>query len=206
MTNKDLLSQIPDGELKKLLQELIVANDSLANKEPMFGFHYKFYVPGWIGLIQESIVESKMQKFDQKVFYDGRGYIGFANWLCEKANAVAKCYSEIENMENGKSSECKKLVLAIFDLTIENWVKCCPEIATYCNIDFSDNTKISPIGWVHYKLASTLQEFGYPQFDNKSPKSSFVSEMKAQSYFIIGYILNVIILACVFGIIGTIFG
>ncbi len=206
MTNKDLLSQIPDGELKKLLQELIVANDSLANKEPMYGFHYKFYVPGWIGFIQECIVESKMQKFNQKVFYAKRGYIDFANWLSEKANAIAECYSEIENMKNEKSSECKKLVLDIFDLTIENWTKCCPEIATYCSIDFGDNTKISPIGWVHYKLASTLENFGYPQFDNKSSKSSFGSEMKAQGYFIIGYILNVIILACVFGIIGAIFG
>lgn len=35
MTNEDILSQFPDGDLKNNIQELIVANDSLANKEPV---------------------------------------------------------------------------------------------------------------------------------------------------------------------------
>jgi len=30
MINKDILSQFPDGDLKNNMQELIVANDSLA--------------------------------------------------------------------------------------------------------------------------------------------------------------------------------
>ena len=205
MTNEDILSQFPDGDLKNIMQELIVANDSLANKEPVYGFHHKFYVPGWIGFIQECIVESKMQKFDKQVFYAGKGYIDFINWIGDKADAVAKCYSEIENMDEAKSTVCKKLIVAIFDSTIDNWVKCCPEIATYCNIDFDGNTKISPIGWIHYKLASILQKFEYPQFDSSSSMGSVVSVMKAQGYYIIGYILNVIILACVLGIIGAIF-
>ena len=205
MTNKDILSQFPDGDLKNIMQELIVANDSLANKEPVYGFHHKFYVPGWIGFIQECIVESKMQKFDKQVFYAGKGYIDFINWIGDKADAVAKCYSEIENMDEAKSTVCKKLIVAIFDSTIDNWAKCCPEIATYCNFDFNENTKISPIGWIHYKLASILQKFEYPQFDSSSSKGSAVSVMKAQGYYIIGYILNVIILACVLGIIGAIF-
>lgn len=172
MTNEDILSQFPDGDLKNIMQELIVANESLANKEPVYGFHHKFYVPGWIGFIQECIVESKMQKFNKKIFYAGKGYIDFVNWIGDKADAVAKC---------------------------------CPEIATYCNFDFNENTKISPIGWIHYKLASTLQKFEYPQFDSSSSKSSVVAVMKAQGYYIIGYILNVVILVCVFGIIGAIF-
>lgn len=205
MTNEDILSQFPDGELKDILQELIVANDSLACKEPVYGFHHKFYIPGWIGLIQECTVESKMQKFNKNVFYAGKGYIDFVNWIGAKADAVAKHYPEIENMDDEKNSVCKKLIVAIFDSVIENWAKCCPEIATYCNIDFNGNTKISPIGLIHYMLASSLQNFGYPKFNNKSSKNSFISEMKTQGYYIIGYILNVIILACVFGIIGAIF-
>ena len=149
-------------------------------------------------------VESKMQKFDKQVFYAGKGYIDFINWIGDKADAVAKCYSEIENMDEAKSTVCKKLIVAIFDSTIDNWAKCCPEIATYCNIDFDGNTKISPIGCIHYTLASTLQKFEYPQIDSSSSESSFVSEIKALGYFIIGYILNAAILACVFGIIITI--
>ncbi len=204
MTNEDILSPFSDGELKNTLRELMVANDSLANKEPTYGFHHKFYVPGWIGVIQECIVESKMQKFDEKIFYAGKGYVNFANWIVDKADAVAKYYSEIDNMDAEKSSICKKLIVAIFDSTIENWAKCCPEIATYCSIDFDGNTKISPIGWVHYRLGATLQNFDYPQFNRNSPKNDFISEMKARGYYLIGYILNVIILACVFGIIGAI--
>lgn len=205
MTNEDILSPFPDGELKNTLRELILANDSLAKKEPTYGFHHKFYVPGWIGLIQESIVESKMQKFNDKVFYAGKGYTFFVNWIAEKADAVAKCYPEIENMNDEKSSICKKMTVAIFDSVIENWAKCCPEIATYCSIDFEDNTKISPIGLSHYMLASTLQKFDYPQINSKPSKNGFISEIKAQGYYIIGYILNVIILVCVWGIIIAIF-
>lgn len=183
------------------MQELIVANESLANKEPVYGFHHKFYVPGWIGFIQVCIVESKMQKFNKQVFYAGKGYIDFVNWIGDKAKAIANCYSEIKNMDDEKSTVCKGLIVAIFDSTIDKWAKCCPEIATYCNIDFDGNTKISPIGCIHYTLASTLQKFEYPQFDSSSSKSSFVSEIKAQGYYIIGYILNVAIFTCVFGII-----
>ena len=201
MTNKDILSQFPDGDLKNIMQELIVANESLANKEPVYGFHHKFYVPGWIGIIQVCIVESKMQKFNKQVFYAGKGYIDFVNWIGDKAKAIANCYSEIKNMDDEKSTVCKGLIVAIFDSTIDKWAKCCPEIATYCNIDFDGNTKISPIGWIHYTLASTLQKFEYPQFDSSSSKSSFVSEIKAQGYYIIGYILNVAIFTCVIGII-----
>ena len=68
MTNEEILLLFPDGMLKNNLRELIVANDSLANKEPVYGFHYKFYVPGWIGFIQECVVESKMQKFNEKEY------------------------------------------------------------------------------------------------------------------------------------------
>ena len=205
MTNEDILSQFPDGELKDILQELIVANDSLACKEPVYGFHHKFYVPGWIGLIQEWVVESKMQKFDQSEFYAGKGYIEFLNWIVDKAEAVANSYSEIENVDDGKTAVRKEIIVTVFDSIIENWAKYCPEIATYCNLDFDSNTKISPIGWIHYKFASTLQIFGYPQFDSTPSNSSFASEMKALGYWIIGYILNAIILVCVFGIIGAIF-
>lgn len=42
MTNEDILSQFPDGDLKNIMQELIVANDSLANKEPVYGFTISF--------------------------------------------------------------------------------------------------------------------------------------------------------------------
>ena len=205
MTNEEILLLFPDGMLKNNLRELTVANDSLANKEPVYGFHHKFYVPGWIGLIQEWVVESKMQKFDQSEFYAGKGYIEFLNWIVDKAEAVANSYSEIENVDDGKTATRKEIIVTVFDSIIENWAKCCPEIATYCNLDFGSNTKISPIGWIHYKFASTLQIFGYPQFDSTPSNSSFASEMKAQGYWIIGYILNAIILACVFGIIGAIF-
>ena len=142
-----------------------------------------------------------MQKFNKQVFYAGKGYIDFVNWIGDKAKAIANCYSEIKNMDDEKSTVCKGLIVAIFDSTIDKWAKCCPEIATYCNIDFDGNTKISPIGCIHYTLASTLQKFEYPQFDSSSSKSSFVSEIKAQGYYIIGYILNVAIFTCVFGII-----
>ncbi len=204
MIDEDILSQFPDGELKNLLQELIVANISLANKEPTYGFHYKFYVPGWIGFIQECFAESKMRKFDQKVFYAGRGYRGFVNWIADKADAVERCSLEIDNMDEEKSCFCKQLIVALFDSTIEEWAKCCPEIATYCNINLDGNTKTSPLGWIYYRLAFTLRNFDYPQIDSKSSKSGFISGMKSLGYYVIGSILNVIILASVLGIIGAI--
>ena len=201
----EILSIFPNGKLKTILQEIIVANGSLSNKQPVYGFHFKFYVPGWIGFIQECIVESKMQKFYKTPFYADRGYIDFANWIVDKASEVAKCYNEIETLKNEDKIACKKMVINIFNATIENWMECCPEIATYCNIDFDGNVRISPMGFVHYRLASSLKNFGYTQFDSNTSKSSLFSEVKAQGMYIIGYILNVILLACIWGILIAIF-
>ena len=205
MTNEDILSQFPEGELKNTLRELIAAIDTLSQKHPTYGFHFRLYIPGWIGLIQECMAESKMQKFNKNVFYASRGYANFVNWIAEKADVVANEYNETENIAEEDASARKKLIIAIFESLIEAWAKCCPEIATYCNIKFDDKINISPMGWIQYRLASTLQKFDYPRINSKPSKRSFMSEMKIQGYYIIGYILNAIILVCVWGIIIAIF-
>ena len=59
----NILNLFSDQELKNHIETLLVATEEISKKERVSGFHHSFYVPGWIGLIQQSIVEKKMNKF-----------------------------------------------------------------------------------------------------------------------------------------------
>ena len=70
----NILNLFPDQELKNRIETILVATEEISKKERVFGFHQRFYVPGWIGLIQQSIVENKMNKFVVQPFYDEKNY------------------------------------------------------------------------------------------------------------------------------------
>lgn len=209
MINEELLSPFPEGEMKKTLEEVIEAAECLSQKEPVYGFYPRFVVPGWISLIQMLCVESKMDKFCRKPFYDGDGYREFINWIANKANTVANHLPEIQSLDEETNDRCKKQVIAIFDSLVEVWRQCCPEVASYPNCYLNDNVKISPYCLLHYGLADILKDLGYPQVNvdsnGKSSKTDFSGEMKERSWYLVGYIINTITFLCILGIISAIF-
>ena len=74
---KDQLSVFHNEELKSLLVELVDACNELSQRTPVLGFHFRFYIPGWIGFIQEKIVESRLSKWEGQIFYKDKNYVEF---------------------------------------------------------------------------------------------------------------------------------
>ena len=76
------------------------------------------------------------------------------------------------------------------------------------SIKYTENTLISPAGMVYKGLEENLKELGYGQSDDSSndSKSSVKDEAKGCLYSIAGYILNILLLAAIFGLLGAIFG
>lgn len=92
-------------------------------------------------------------------------------------------------------------------LLLNCWIDCCPEVATYCNQDYIENTKISPAGIMYKNLSANLKQIGFKKSEGKSKSGkSFVEDVKGGLYYIAGYILNILIFAAIFGLGSLIFG
>ena len=102
-----VLDLFDSDEIKSLISELIDATDAISKKQPIIGFHHKFYVPGWVGLFQLMAVESKMSKFEQQPFYKDMNYLAFADWIISSSEKLA-------NLQNAPNVEGAKKFLDFF--------------------------------------------------------------------------------------------
>ena len=209
MTNFDnILSLFPDPELSARVEDILRATEVIANKEPVYGFHHKFYVPGWIGVIQQQIVQNKMDKFSTQPYYLDKNYFQYADWLIEQSKEMAdllmrsKPEGDEENEDYNK--QCNALI-KLFNLAFDCWIDSCPEIATYCNREYTENTLISPAGIVQNAFKESLGPIGYKTTSPKSGRK-FVDEVKGFFYMIASYIINLMLLAAIFGLGSLIFG
>lgn len=200
-----------DQEIKDKLSELISATETIAKREPVVGFHKKFYIPGLIGVFQLSSVESKMSKFANEKFYNDMSYYDFADWIIGESHDIAEKHinnkPQFEDDMESYDTQSKGIIHA-FNVIMETWAACCPEVATHCNLKYTENTTISPVGMVYKALQANLKDLGYPQSMDSVPNNmkSFKEETKDFFYMIAGYIINVLLLGAVFGILGAIFG
>ena len=147
----EILSIYQDDELKSKIKGLFDALTAIIDKEPVYGFGHKFYVPGFIGVIQQSIVEKKMDDFASKPYYEEQNYYDFANVflksneVCEMLVRSKQTYATDDELY-GK--QCGTLI-KIYDLLLNAWINTCPEVATYCNLKYDDNTLISRLNAKH---------------------------------------------------------
>ena len=81
----NVLDLFPSREMKDQLNDIIRVINDISNKRPVVGFHHSFYVPGWIGIIQTTIVESKMNKFESRTFCKNMNYYEFGDWIINKS-------------------------------------------------------------------------------------------------------------------------
>lgn len=204
----NILNLFSDQEIKSHIESILVATEEVAKKERVSGFHHSFYVPGWIGLIQQSIVEKKMDKFVTQPFYGGKNYFEYADWLIEQSKTIAdlqvKFKPEGENIDDTYENQCGA-IRKLFNLALNEWIDVCPEVALYCNKKYTENTLISAAGIVQNAYTENLKSIGYVVLPSKSDKK-FTDEIKGGLYFIAGYILNILILAAIFGLGSLIFG
>ncbi len=174
MENKtQILDSFSSTVVKDFLSKLITAIEVLAAKQPVVGFHHRFYVPGWIGFIQLSIVEHKMNKYENENFYGGMTYIDFANWIINSSKQICELQlAEVERLNNRESEifqQQANIIIEVFNMIAENWYQCAPEVASICNRPYTDGTTISVVGIVYHALEDNLKPLGYPQSIKKQP-------------------------------------
>ena len=204
----NVLDLFPSREMKDQLNDIIRVINDISNKRPIVGFHHSFYVPGWIGIIQTTIVESKMNKFASNTFYRNMNYYEFGDWIINKSKELAELQNRLTNDDDQTKQSQNEAIIRIFKVLTALWVNYLPEISTYHNIKYTENTLISPAGMVYKGLEENLNIIGYVRNSDSrnASKSNFKDEARNFLYGIVGYILNIILLAGIFGILGRIFG
>jgi len=205
---KDILDYFPSPEAKSRVEELVYVIDALSKKTPVKGFHPSFYVPGWIGAIQQMTVESKMNNFSSKSYYKQMNYLEFGDWIIKNSKEMAELQLRNKAADPEMAELQSESIIRIFDVIVALWINYCPEIATYCNIEYLNNTLISPAGMVHKGVSENLKSIGYSRNEKSEGgiNNSFSEFSKNILYRLVGFILNIIILVFVFSIISAIFG
>lgn len=201
----------PEREMKDKLNDIIVVIDELSHKTPVVGFHHSFYVPGWIGFFQLMFVESKMNKFASQSFCRNMNYFEFGNWVINKSKEIADIQKGIAIDDPQMTKSQNDAIIRVFKVLAALWMNYLPEVSTYHSIKYTENTLISPAGLVYKGLEDNLKDLGYEQSDDSddsghSSKSSVKDDAKGCLYSIVGYILNILLLAAIFGLLGAIFG
>lgn len=207
----EIIALFPNGELRDLMSELVLAAEDIAKREPVIGFHHSFYVPGWVGAIQEMVVNSKMQGFETKPYYKEKNYTEFAQWLIDSSAKVSELHKESKPEDNdAKAIEDydaqSKVIVQVFSVVIEVWVNSAPEVATMFNRIIDSNTRMSLYGIVYQNVSRNLRAFGFQQVSSKPKEKGFVEEGKDVLYRIAGIIVNLLIIGIIGAIISAIAG
>ncbi len=204
----NILDMFPKREMKDKINDIIVVINELSQKTPVVGFHHSFYVPGWIGFFQIMAVESKMNKFASQTFCRNMNYFEFGDWIINKSKEIAELQKGMTTDDTQMTQSQNEAIIRVFKVLAALWMKYLPEVSTYHSIKYTENTLISPAGMVYKGLEENLKELGYEQSDDsdQASKSSVKDDAKGCLYSIAGYILNILLLAAIFGLLGAIFG
>ena len=175
----------PEREMKDKLNDIIIAINELSQKTPVVGFHHSFYP-----------------------FCRNMNYFEFGDWIINKSKEIADLQKRTASDDQQMTQSQNEAIIRVFKVITALWMNYLPEVSTYHSIKYTENTLISPAGMVYKGLEENLKELGYGQSDDSSndSKSSVKDEAKGCLYSIAGYILNILLLAAIFGLLGAIFG
>ncbi len=204
----NILDMFPEREMKDKLNDIIIVINELSQKTPVIGFHHSFYVPGWIGFFQMMAVENKMNKFASKTFCRNMNYFEFGDWIINRSKEIANLQKESSTEDIQMTQSQNDAIIRVFKVLTALWMNYLPEVSTYHSIKYSENTLISPAGMVYKGLEENLKQLGYEQSNEneQGSKSSVKDDAKGCLYTIAGYILNILLFAVIFGLLGAIFG
>lgn len=189
--------------------ELDELTATLEKKPQTVGFVHRFFVPGWIGFIQECIVERKMSKVAKRPIHKGLNYYECGDKIAEltrKACEARKHSEDFHEMENDNVDNLS--ILNSSFRAIDAWVNIYPEIAYWMNQQVNDNYVTCALGLVQENVKHSLSEIIELPADKSphQPNSSFMHDMKAMGGQIAAMFCNLIVFAAIFCLKGAIFG
>lgn len=194
---------------KKYLAELDELTTALENKPQTVGFIHRFFVPGWIGFIQECIVESKMSKAAKQPIHKGLNYYECGDKIAELTQKACEARKQSEDFHERENDNMDNLSIVNSSFrAIDAWTNIYPEIAYWMNQQVNDNHVTCALGIIQTRVKKSLSEIvDLPAEKRKhKPNSSFKRDMKAMGNQIAAMFCNIIALAIIASLIGAIFG
>jgi hypothetical protein len=163
---KEQLSVFHNEELKCLLTELVDACNELSQRTPVFGLDFRFYIPGWIGFVQEKIVENRFSKFENKVFYKDKNYVEFANWVVDRTAKIVELHLANKPLDNDDTSlkiynAQSQVIIDLTHVVLDVWRRCAPEVSTTPNRIVKDKFIKSLYAIIYNEAAVELNKVGF---------------------------------------------
>lgn len=190
---------------EQYISELKDLTSALQRQPQVIGFSHKFYVPGWVGFVQECLVEHKMNKASKKPIYKGLGYLECGDKISELVKKACETISTEDGFVKNNEDENNLNVLSSAMAALEAWEHVYPETAHWMNIHISDNYITSAYGVIQRNIKDSLSKIvDLPK--EKSEKSNGSGEFKAMGNQILAMICNVIVFAVLACLIAGIFG
>lgn len=209
---QEIIGSIHENEIKEKMKELYEAMEVLSHKQPVTGFHHRFYVPGWIGSIQWLIVSSKMDKWCKQPFYKGMDYYEFADWIGDTAHVLHDYLNNPATKGRVDYEQHSNEIVSAVYMLMYMWVECSPEVSSFTDRDYLDEAtgqeyKVS-IGFLLNKRLE--DEVGKPSLATDTTAKSSVwkdikEDAKSYGYMIAGWLINLVIFLLIVGLISAIF-
>ena len=207
---KEQLSVFHNEELKCLLTELVDACNELSQRTPVFGLDFRFYIPGWIGFVQEKIVENRFSKFENKVFYKDKNYVEFANWVVDTTSKIVELHLankpiETEDVSANEYNSQTQIIVGLTHAVLDAWARCAPEVANTPNRIVKEKYLKSLYRIVYNEAAVELNKIGFRRPPvSKSSEPGCLGELRVLGIRILGYIINIILFSLIFTLIFSI--
>lgn len=194
---------------KKYLAELDELTATLEKMPQTVGFIHRFFVPGWIGFIQEGIVESKMSKVTKQPIHKGLNYYECGDKIAELTQKACEARKQSEDFHEKENDNMDNLSIVNSSFrAIDAWANIYPEIACWMNRQVNDNYVTCALGIVQENVKCSLSDIIELPAEkrNHKPNSSFMRDMKAMGGQIAAMFCNILVFAAIASLIGAIFG
>lgn len=190
------------------LEEITNHYDSCA---PITGLTHKFIVPGWIGFIQQCMIESKMNKVADTNTYKGMTYYSVGDHIVDMtAKAVESHktkYGDEGNKSEAQTNDAVKIAASAFS-AVDSYLAFCPEIAFWMNRQIDDTHVTCVAGIMQkalYQILNPILPKEYAAPTTKFHKRNAWHDLKDGGYRILGMIINAIVLFAIIGLFSAIF-
>ena len=194
---------------KKYLAELDELTATLEKMPQTVGLIHRFFVPGWIGSIQECIVESKMSKVAKQPIHKGLNYYECGDKIAELTQKACEARKQSEDFHEKENDNMDNLSIVNSSFrAIDAWANIYPEIAYWMNRQVNDNYVTCALGIVQENVKCSLSDIIELPAEKKNhkPNSSFMRDMKAMGGQIAAMFCNILVFAAIASLIGAIFG
>lgn len=194
---------------KKHLVELDELTARLEKMPQTVGFVHRFLVPGWVGVIQECIIDHKMSKVAKQPIYKGLNYYECGDSIAELTRMACDARKESEDFHENDNNNLDNLSIVNSSFrAIDAWANIYPEIAYWMDRQVNGNYVTCVLGLVQENVKSSLSKIIELPAEKKNhkPNSSFSRDLKAMGGQMAAMVCNVLLFAAIASLISAIFG